>query len=72
MASKIVTTETTQGTRNGIRRTSRGASDQPLTQGEVAEVQKLAYQLFVQRGHQHGHDREDWLKAEAIIRSRRS
>ena len=72
MASKIVTTETTQTTKDGIRRTSRSVSDQPLTQSETAEVQKLAYQFFVQRGYQHGHDREDWLRAEAIIRSRRS
>ena len=69
MASKIVTTETTQTAKG---RNSRSSSDQPLTQSEQAEIQKLAYQLFVQRGHQHGHDREDWLKAETIVRSRRS
>jgi len=28
------------------------------------EVAALAYQLFMQRGGQHGHDVEDWLAAE--------
>lgn len=36
------------------------------------EVERLAYQLFVDRGYEHGHDQEDWLRAEAIARSRRS
>jgi len=26
-----------------------------------------AYQLFEQRGHEHGHDVDDWLQAEAEI-----
>ncbi len=34
------------------------------------QIQRLAYQLFVERGYQHGHDAEDWLRAEAIIRKR--
>ena len=39
---------------------------------ENVEIEKLAYQFFVDRGYHHGSDREDWLKAEAIIRSKRS
>ena len=35
------------------------------------EIEKLAYQFFIQRGCQHGFDREDWLRAEAIVKSRR-
>ena len=39
---------------------------------EVQEIQRLAYQFFVERGYHHGHHEEDWLRAEAIVRSRRS
>ena len=36
------------------------------------EMQKLAFQLFQERGCEHGHDLEDWARAESIIKSRRS
>ena len=36
-----------------------------------AEIEKLAYQFFVERGYEHGHQDEDWLRAEAIIKSRK-
>ena len=36
------------------------------------EIEKVAYQLFAERGHQHGFHVEDWLRAEEIVRSRRS
>ncbi len=39
---------------------------------EIQEIQRLAYQFFVERGYSHGHHEEDWLRAEAIVRSRRS
>ena len=39
---------------------------------EQQEIEKLAYQFFEERGFEHGHDREDWLRAEAIIRSRKN
>ena len=38
---------------------------------ETAETQRLAYQFFVERGYEHGHDQEDWLRAENTVRSRR-
>ena len=39
----------------------------PINQAEVARV---AYQLFERRGRVHGHDLQDWLEAERIIRQR--
>ena len=39
--------------------------------GDNAEIERLAYQFFVERGYQHGHHDEDWLRAEAIIRNRK-
>ena len=38
-----------------------------VTRDEVAQV---AYKLYTQRGCVDGHDLEDWLKAEAILRDR--
>lgn len=43
-----------------------------LTAAEQRQVEQLAYSFYEQRGFQHGYDREDWLRAEAIVRSRRS
>lgn len=36
------------------------------------EIGKLAYQFFIERGYQHGHDQEDWYRAERIVKARRS
>ena len=43
-----------------------------LTPKQKAEVEKLAYQYFVERGYEHGHDQEDWSRAEAAVRARLS
>jgi Protein of unknown function (DUF2934) len=37
------------------------------TQQEIALV---AYELYERRGRVQGHDREDWLQAERIVRAR--
>ena len=36
------------------------------------EVARLAYQLFEQRGRAHGHDWEDWLRAEQMVWQRQA
>ena len=36
------------------------------------EVARVAYELFEQRGRVDGHDFEDWLKAETIVRQHKS
>lgn len=38
---------------------------------EAAEIERLAYQFFVDRGYEHGHDQEDWARAEAIVKNRK-
>ena len=30
-------------------------------------LEKRAYELYLQRGAEHGHDQEDWLMAEAQL-----
>jgi hypothetical protein len=40
----------------------------PQSQGNVEEIIRFrAYQLFEQRGRNHGSDMEDWLRAEVEI-----
>ena len=39
--------------------------------GLTAEIEQLAYQFFVDRGFEHGHDQEDWARAEAIVKNRK-
>jgi len=42
-----------------------GAAPDPINRAE--QVRQRAYELFEARGYEHGHDREDWLRAEAEI-----
>ncbi len=34
------------------------------------QIRRRAYELYEQRGREHGHDEQDWLKAEAELTSR--
>ena len=55
----------------GIRTDKANAPTQKgLTPRQTQEAQKLAYQFFVERGYEHGHDQEDWMRAEEIIRKK--
>ncbi len=43
----------------------------PLAHGPTQEeIAKLAYQFWLERGCQHGHDTEDWERAERELRAR--
>lgn len=53
------------GTRNGSARTGSG------NEADAGEIARVAYELFEQRGREHGHDFEDWVEAERIVRQRR-
>jgi len=44
----------------------------PIADSSPAAVATEAYALFLERGGAHGHDVEDWLRAEQILRERRS
>jgi hypothetical protein len=37
----------------------------------VEEVRRRAFELFMERGGRHGHDVEDWLRAEKELMARR-
>jgi hypothetical protein len=49
-------------------------SEQPRTTPNPTELDeqicRRAYELYEARGRAHGHDREDWLQAEAEILDR--
>jgi len=63
--AKIATTQ---------RKETQARSQAGATSGsrnQEQEIASVAYQLFVERGFEHGHDQEDWLRAEAIVKSRK-
>lgn len=51
---------------NGSRSSSASA---PVAHDEVAQ---LAHRFWAERGGQHGHDVEDWFRAEQELRARAS
>ena len=65
--AKIATTQ-----KNGQGRRVITSTQRAFTKSEQQEIERLSYQFFVDRGYEHGHDQEDWLRAEAVVRNRRS
>ena len=51
-----------------VERPASFAANQPTLDG--CEVERVAYELFLKRGGEHGHDVEEWVRAEAIVRQR--
>lgn len=47
-------------------------AEHPIVDSSQAEVAREAYALFLERGSVDGHDVEDWLRAEQLVRERRS
>jgi hypothetical protein len=41
-----------------------------VTRDSAHDIRHRAYELFQERGSEHGHDIEDWLRAEAELRER--
>jgi hypothetical protein len=41
------------------------------TQGTDSDIARRAYDLYLARGCEHGHDVDDWLKAERDLRETR-
>ena len=55
-----------------IQRKESGGQVSWLSEKERQEVEKLAYQFYLERNGEHGHDQEDWLRAEATVRARKA
>ncbi len=47
-----------------------GKKNPQASSGQNEEIAKLAHKFFSDRGGEHGHDQEDWLRAEAIIKKK--
>jgi hypothetical protein len=62
------TTTTTRSKKAAAAAPALENTTQSQSQGNVEEVIRFrAYQLFEQRGRNHGHDKEDWLRAEVEV-----
>ena len=55
--------------RRPSRREAQTNVDRGQTNQVLPRIAQRAYELYAQRGHAHGHDREDWLEAERQILS---
>ena len=53
------------------KKTAPSTTDRTANTTTQAEIERLAYQFFVERGYEHGHQDEDWLRAESIIKNRK-
>ena len=58
-----------RNTRVAVKTRRRGTASRA---GNAEAISRVAYKLFERRGFKHGHDLEDWLEAERIVRQRRS
>jgi hypothetical protein len=50
----------------------RSESDSTFSIDPQEQVRRRAFEIYVQRGAQDGHDLDDWLQAEAEIISQQS
>jgi len=50
----------------------KGSTRSTLTASQRQEIEKLAYQFFVDRGYKNGYDQTDWLRAETIVRNKKA
>ena len=41
---------------------------EPSADSKEQQIAQLAFQLYEVRGREDGHDIEDWLRAEAVLR----
>ncbi|MGB6744154.1 MAG: DUF2934 domain-containing protein [Terracidiphilus sp.] len=59
----------TAASKNGANGAHSNVTEMPLSYEQVA---MLAHRFWIERGHQHGNDAEDWFRAEQALRSKAS
>ena len=47
---------------------SKGVTDSQSVDLSESDIARRAFEIYCQRGCQHGHDLEDWLQAEGELR----
>jgi cytochrome c len=55
---------------NGVNGASTNVTEMPAVSYD--QVAMLAHQLWMERGHEHGSDADDWFRAEQMLRSKAS
>jgi hypothetical protein len=71
--SSIVKSKPATSTTTAPKVSRARKSDAAMDHGAHAmrdEIAQRAYERFIARGYQHGHDVEDWLSAEAELTQR--
>jgi hypothetical protein len=76
--TRATTPETSVGEPGGSPAVIRDTANERQTQSDPSastgptfeQISEAAYQRYLQRGGQHGHDFDDWLDAEQSLRSR--
>jgi hypothetical protein len=74
-ASKAKSSKSQTSTTNNVTVITPGAGLKVVKTTSPAKdlqsaIRARAYELYLQRGGQHGHDFDDWLRAEAELRQR--
>jgi hypothetical protein len=62
----------TAATENGAPGSANGASNVTEIKYSHDQVAQLAHKYWAERGRQHGHHLEDWLRAEHELRAKAS
>ena len=60
-------TKTDEGTATAADRAPKSLAHQPS--GTNTDVARRAYDLYLARGREHGHDVDDWMQAERELRA---
>lgn len=73
--TSTVKSKTTPATTTAPKVSRARKSDEPTTTTESTQsvrdlIAQRAYERFIARGYQHGHDVEDWLHAERELTQR--
>ena len=64
---KVSASKTTSPKKKRVNAPTEAESQHRYFEDLGSRLAKRAYELYVQRGQEHGHDIEDWLEAERQI-----
>ena len=64
---KVSSSKTTSPKKKRVNAPTEAESQHRYFEDLGSRLAKRAYELYVQRGQEHGHDIEDWLEAERQI-----
>ncbi len=67
---KVSSGKTIKSKKDHVTAPTRAESQHRYFEDLGSRIAKRAYELYAQRGQEHGHDFEDWLEAERQILSK--